>query len=68
MVSTEDPTPSNEEPTAIPVDLGALGFSNKCVIRDLWNKEDMGTFSGTEFAPVINYHGAGLYRISPVSE
>ncbi|WP_370479289.1 NPCBM/NEW2 domain-containing protein [Tamlana flava] len=68
MVSTEDPTPSNEEPTSIPVNLEALGYSGECTIRDLWNKEDLGTFSGTEFAPVINYHGAGLYRISPVSE
>jgi hypothetical protein len=64
MISTEDPKIMNEEPTAISVDLEALGFSGECAIRDLWNKKDLGTFSGIEFAPTINYHGAGLYRIS----
>ncbi|KJD34685.1 hypothetical protein PK35_02670 [Tamlana nanhaiensis] len=65
MLSTEDPTPSNEAPTEIPVNLEELGVTGACTIRDLWNKKDLGTFSGSEFKPVINYHGAGLYRISP---
>ncbi len=68
MVSTEDPTPRDEAPVPIPVDLKSLGLTGECRIHDLWKHEDLGTFSGSEFAPTINYHGAGLYRISPVSE
>ncbi|MBD0823994.1 NPCBM/NEW2 domain-containing protein [Aestuariibaculum marinum] len=64
MISTEDPKIMNEDPTAIPVDLEALGFTGACAIRDLWNHKDLGTYSGSDFAPTINYHGAGLYRIS----
>jgi hypothetical protein len=65
MVFTEDP--SNDNSIAIPVDLAALGFTGDCNIRDLWNKKDLGTFSGTEFAPTINNHGSGLYRISALN-
>ena len=65
MISTEDPKIMNEDPTAIPIDLEALGFKGSCNIRDLWNKKDLGSYSGTAFAPTINFHGAGLYRISP---
>lgn len=68
MVSTKDPSPSDEESTDIPIDLSDLGFTGECTIRDLWNHKELGKFSGSEFAPTINYHGAGLYRISPVSE
>jgi len=68
MISTEDPTPKNEESTSISINLNELGFKGKCIIRDLWQKKDLGTFSGSEFAPTINYHGAGLYRISQISE
>lgn len=64
MISTVDPSPKDEQPTAIPINLDELGFSGKCKIRDLWNKKDLGAFSGSEFSPTINYHGAGLYRIS----
>ena len=34
-----------------------------CRVRDLWGKRWLGTFRG-EFAPLINWHGAGLYRVS----
>lgn len=68
MVSTEDPTPGDGEQVTIPVNLEELGFSGACRIRDLWKKKDLGTYSGAEFAPTINYHGAGLYRISPISK
>jgi len=48
---------------AIPVTLSALGITGPCRIRNLWTGESAGTFSGT-FAPEINGHGAGLYRLS----
>ncbi|MGD0518754.1 MAG: glycoside hydrolase family 27 protein [Thermoguttaceae bacterium] len=47
----------------VPVKLAELGLSGPCRIRDLWNKADLGRFD-EEFAPEINWHGAGLYRVS----
>lgn len=47
----------------VPVKLADLGFIGPCRIRDLWKKADVGRFN-EEFAPEINWHGAGLYRIS----
>ncbi len=49
---------------SIPVDLTELGFADSCYIRDLWKLEDLGVFSGSEFAPSIATHGAGLYQLS----
>ena len=50
----------------VTIDLAKMGIKGKAAIRDLWKKQDMGEFSGTEFAPELNIHGAGLYRLSPV--
>jgi alpha-galactosidase len=41
-----------------------LKLTGKQRVRDLWRQKDIGVFTG-EFAPVINSHGAGLYRVSP---
>ncbi len=49
-------------PVAVP--LSELGLTGPVRIRDLWTHTDLGEFKG-EFAPVIPWHGAGLYRISP---
>ncbi|MGQ8335332.1 NPCBM/NEW2 domain-containing protein [Sunxiuqinia sp. A32] len=71
MISTDDPTPNEEDKNStvsIPVNLNKLGFSSACTIRDLWKKKDVGTFSDSEFAPMIKYHGAGLFRITPISK
>ena len=46
------------------VDLSALGFIGGCQIRDQWQKKDLGTYSGTEFEPSVNSHGARLFKIS----
>ncbi len=62
MAFTQDPT--NSTTAAMPVDLGNLGFTGNCLIRDLWAKKDSGTFTGTQFVPVVNSHGAKLYRVS----
>jgi alpha-galactosidase len=51
------------EAKKIPVSLNQLGFKANCKVRDLWSNKVVGNFSG-EFAPLINKHGAGLYRIS----
>ncbi len=62
LVYTENPMLDNA--IAIPLDLEALGLEGEYTIRDLWKQEDLGSFSGSEFAPSIPTHGAGLYRIS----
>jgi alpha-galactosidase len=50
----------------VPVKLSDLGFRGKCRVRDLWRKTWVGEFEG-EFAPEINWHGAGLYRLVSLS-
>lgn len=51
--------------SAVSVELEELGFSGPARVRDLWQREDLGTFSGT-FSRMLPLHGAGLYRLSPV--
>jgi hypothetical protein len=51
-----------QEAIKIPVDLKQLGISSSYTITDMWTGKSVGTFSG-EFAPLINRHGAGLYKI-----
>jgi alpha-galactosidase len=51
------------DPVKVAVKLSDLGFNSSCKVKDLWNKADLGKVTG-EFAPAINRHGAGLYRIS----
>jgi hypothetical protein len=47
----------------VPVTLSALGISGACTIKDLWTGKELGKFQG-EFSPPVNWHGAGLYRLS----
>jgi hypothetical protein len=49
----------------VAVSLADLGFTRGAKIRDLWTHRDLGVVAG-DFAPVIPFHGAGLYRITPV--
>ena len=61
-------TPADDLPApGLPVEvtLADLGFTGAVQIRNLWSHEEVGTFTG-KFAPVIPWHGAGLYRVSPV--
>jgi len=62
MAFTQDP--ANSSTASVPVDLTSLGFSGNCLVRDLWAKKDSGTFTGTQFAPLVKTHGAKLYRIA----
>lgn len=62
--------PSGSQPPArmkIPVSLKELGLTADYLITDLWSGKVLGKFSG-EFAPEINQHGAGLYKIVKVSK
>ena len=47
----------------ITVNLKELGFNSPCVITNLWTGKVVGKFSA-EFAPEINRHGAGMYKIT----
>ncbi|RAW02272.1 NPCBM/NEW2 domain-containing protein [Pseudochryseolinea flava] len=62
-VYTENPSgpmPPVSRPIAIP--LKSLGISKPATIKDLWSGKELGVITH-EFAPIINQHGAGLYRI-----
>jgi len=66
LVYTQDPSGEKiEESTKIPVTLKQLGLKGSYAVRDLWSHKELGVITD-EFAPVINNHGAGLYRISKV--
>ena len=41
-----------------------LGLGRTCAVRDLWEKKNLGVVDA-EFAPRIEPHGAGLFRITP---
>ncbi|HPS25556.1 MAG TPA: alpha-galactosidase, partial [Bacteroidales bacterium] len=49
----------------IGVDLRAIGIQGPARVTDLWNHKDLGVFE-KEFSQEIPFHGAGLYRLSPV--
>ena len=59
-------SPYAVEPSApVPIALSELGLTGPCRIRDLWKKQNLPVTQG-EFSPVLNAHGAGLYRVSPI--
>lgn len=56
-----------EAGTAVPVRLSEVGFDGPIAVKDVWSGREIGVFTG-EFAPVIPYHGAGLYRLEPAGK
>ena len=61
-------SPKTESPgatMAVPGDLTTLGFAKGARVRDLWTHQDLGTKNGT-FAPEVPWHGAALFRLSPL--
>src|SRR5450432_182002 len=55
----------NPEIHPVSIDFAAIGLKQKCKIRDLWNKKDLGIFKKSFVLPV-NAHGAALFRLSPL--
>ncbi|HEV2245400.1 MAG TPA: alpha-galactosidase, partial [Terriglobia bacterium] len=51
-----------ESPEEITVSWRDLGMAGKIPVRDLWEKETLGSLDG-QFSARIAPHGAGLYRI-----
>lgn len=53
-----------EASATVPVKLSELGFARVSNIQNLWTHQDLGPVAN-EFRPAIDFHGAGLYRVSP---
>ena len=49
----------------VAVDLSAIGIQCPARVTDLWHQKDLGIYD-KEFNREIPFHGAGLYRVSPV--
>ncbi|NLZ09604.1 MAG: hypothetical protein GXY31_08800 [Bacteroidales bacterium] len=47
------------------LDFQDIGINGPALVTDLWTHKDLGVFE-KEFSCEISFHGAGLYRISPV--
>ena len=47
----------------VPVTLSSLGYSGPVSIRSLWDRAELGDFTGT-FSPTVASHGGALYRLS----
>jgi alpha-galactosidase len=56
--------PADAAGLPIPVALAELGLTSPCRVRDLWSRRDLGTVE-REVSPVVPWHGAVLYRLSP---
>jgi len=54
----------DQAPAEVSVRWSELGLGNKCQVRDLWTKANLGLVVDA-FAPRIEPHGAGLYRVTP---
>jgi hypothetical protein len=55
---------AGERPATIHVDWGALKLPERCILRDLWDKKDVGPIDAGytfQLAP----HASGLYRLTP---
>jgi alpha-galactosidase len=59
---TQSPA-ATEASAMVSVKLSELGFTRVSNIQNLWTHQDLGPVTN-EFAPAINVHGAGLYRVS----
>ena len=60
------PPAEDADPAGVPVrvPLSELDLSGPCRVRDLWERRDLSTVEG-EVSPVVAWHGAVLYRLSP---
>ena len=56
--------PADAAGVPIPVTLAELGLTSPARVRDLWSRRDLGRVD-REIAPVVPWHGAVLYRLSP---
>jgi hypothetical protein len=55
-----------KETATVAVSLADLGITSPVRVRDLWTHTDLGIFEKS-LARDLRFHGAGLYRLAPVS-
>ena len=48
----------------VSVDFAAIGLEGRVRVRDLWEKKDLGEFTGS-FSRELRQHASGLYRLTP---
>ena len=60
VFNTRNGTPAN-----IPVKLPDTGLTGKANVRDLWKKQDVGSFEN-DFSPEVPAHVSRLFRLTPV--
>lgn len=65
-VFVEDPTPDTF--SAVELSLTELGYSEDqdCTIQDMWSGQTLGIYANSSFAPILESHASGLYRVSAV--
>lgn len=56
---------ADDGPATIEIPLNELGLSGQCLVRDLWQKNDIGRYE-TTFQPTVPAHGGRLFKASPV--
>lgn len=54
----------SETANTVKVDLAALGLKGRVTVRDLWKKQNVGSYP-QDYQQTINRHGAALLRLSP---
>jgi hypothetical protein len=60
------PKAAGKEATVpVQVKLAEVGFTGAARVRDLWAKKNMAAVTG-DFAPEVAFHGAALFRLTPV--
>ncbi|MEU3186096.1 carbohydrate-binding protein [Streptomyces sp. NPDC006923] len=53
-----------DSPAAVTADWQSLGFTGRAGVRDLWNKEDLGTYQD-KVTQALPAHGSRLFTVTP---
>ncbi|MFT4152928.1 glycoside hydrolase family 27 protein [Parafilimonas sp.] len=56
-----------DEPAAVSIDFAGIGLKGNVLLRDLWQRKDLGTFKN-KFGYTINAHGSLLLRASSIKK
>jgi alpha-galactosidase len=56
---------TGEAANDIDISFADLGLGSKVKVRDLWKKQDIGSFNGT-YHQQVNKHGAAMFRLSGI--
>lgn len=53
----------SDNPNPVKIDFSAVGLKGRIKVRDLWKKQDVGSYKDS-YQQTINKHGAALFRLS----